>query len=218
MKYLLPWALLLIAFGPQKGAAQTNNDFNVWYGFFNKTTLSETMSWWTETQLRYNVDEEEMGQTLVRTGLLLSIDDSDYKNQLGFLYAYIQSGLSKEHRMTLQHTMTYGGSFTSFSHRMRYEFRTLEQGGAPSNRFRYLIRYAGPNLCVNSSLVLWDEIFLNTEKGLNDDVDHLDRNRFFLGFRVPMERLAMEIGYLNQWAPRKIRSQMDHVATIYMFF
>ena len=207
-----------VLISPMTSLATTNNDTNGWYGFFNKSNIQGNFSWWTETQLRYNMDAEEMGQTLVRTGLLMAIDGSQYKSEFGLLYGYINTGLVKEHRFALQHSMAYLGFLEGFSHRIRYEFRTLEQGGAPSNRFRYLLRYQGPEICSNSKLVIWDEVFLNTEEGNTDETAHLDRNRFFAGLRIPFENMNMEVGYLNQLVPRNTGTQMDHVATVYMFF
>jgi hypothetical protein len=193
MKHLSLWALILCLFGTSKGLAETNDDPNGWYGFFSKTELSKKYSWWTETQLRYNFDAQTMGQTLVRTGLLRSIG----RSELGLLYAYIETGEVQEHRLAFQHAMNYGGVFDRFSHRIRYEFRSLEVGGSISDRFRYLLRYAGPKVFTNSSLVVWDEIFLNVDSNQNDQIDHLDRNRFFLGFRIPVKNLSLEVGYLN---------------------
>ncbi len=197
---------------------QTNDDTNIWYGFFNKTKLSNKISCWTETQLRYNLDTDRMGQTLVRTGLLAPVEGSEYNSEFGLLYAFIHTELQKEHRIAFQHSMSYGGFLKGFSHRIRYEFRSLEDLGGISDRFRYLVRYNGPKVFGGTKLVLWDEIFLNVDESASDDYDHLDRNRFFLGLRVPLENTNLEIGYLNQWIPRVSGDQMDHVITAYMFF
>ena len=208
--------------------AETEEDDNVWYGFFGKTKLSESVSWWTETQLRFNLDESEMDQALIRTGALFPMADSETKQEFGLLYAYIQGGLSdslqdrpvgadKEHRIAFQHSMYFLGLFENFSHRIRYEYRKLEAGSELSDRFRYLGRYNGPALSENLSLVVWDEIFLNTETNDNDEIDNLDRNRFFVGLRNGHAEYDFEFGYLNQWAPRDPLGKMDHVFVMYLF-
>lgn len=44
------------------------NNIGTWYGFFNKTKLSGNYFWWSEAQLRYDLDIQRMQQTLIRTG------------------------------------------------------------------------------------------------------------------------------------------------------
>ncbi len=95
-------------------AFATESSKDIWYGFFNESTINETFSWWTETQLRHDLDISQLQQTLVRTGPLMKLTSNA---KAGFLYAYINSDQLKEHRLALQHTMTYGEYWQSvFSH------------------------------------------------------------------------------------------------------
>ncbi len=217
MKNLFLLIVYIFFLWPSLLFATTNNQTMGWYGFFNKTELTDNYSWWTETQLRYNFDDKAMGQTLVRTGLLRELEGR-HKSQVGLLFAYIHTGLLKEHRFAFQHAMAYGGFMKSFSHRIRYELRSLEDQGSISNRFRYLLRYSGPQVFEGTKLIFWDEVFLNIDDNDNDYIDHLDRNRFFVGFRKNIAKLSLEFGYLNQWTPRESLKKMDHTFVVYMFF
>lgn len=217
--WLISWGLVtgLMALSATTKAALNEDPF-LWYGFFGKSEVGQGYSWWTETQLRHNMESAQMGQTLVRTGLLKAIPDSLHKSEVGLLYAFIQTGLTKEHRLALQHSMSYLGAFTGLSHRLRYEFRSLEGLPRLSDRIRVLLRYSGQSRSLLGQFVLWDEIFLNVSSQPTDAIDRLDRNRFFIGFRRPVGTFQLEYGYLNQWAPRRETGQMDHIATLYLFF
>lgn len=191
--------------------AETSRD--AWLGYFKKTKLTENYSMWTETQLRYNLESSEMDQTLIRGGLLRKIGQTN--QEIGLLYAYIRTGdFSKEHRLALQHTMNYS---KSFSHRIRFEYRTLEDNPPLSERFRYLVRYQASKNWSLGTPVVWNEVFVNVDKSNNDDIDHIDRNRLFIGLRKKFENLDFEFGYLNQTAPRKSGDIIDHVLVAYFF-
>lgn len=81
------------------------NNKGSWLGTFAHKKLTETFNYWIETQVRYNLDLGNTAQVLYRTGVLQKISATQ---GLGYLYAFIQSGNAKEHRLTLQHTQNYG--------------------------------------------------------------------------------------------------------------
>ena len=64
-------------------------------------TLGPRLTLWSETQLRIDLNRTEMQQTLFRTGLLKNLGA---RHRLGFLYDYIDSGETNEHRLALQHS------------------------------------------------------------------------------------------------------------------
>ena len=45
-----------------------------------------------------------------------------------------------------------------------------------------------------------------------------ERNRAFIGTRSKLNELSYEIGYMNQYVPRKELSTMEHILTLYLFF
>lgn len=194
-------------------ATNTTNDY--WYGFFNKQKINEDYSWWTEGQLRYDLDSQRMQQTLYRTGLLRQLKNSE----VGLLYAFIESGENKEHRLAFQHAKGHG-TFSGFnlSHRMRLEFRSREDADNLAERFRYLLRGQG-NLTKSLDSVIWNELFLNLRDGTDTGPTLVERNRFFLGIRKNIsDSFDMEIGYLNQYVPRTQGNIMEHILVTYMFF
>lgn len=192
-------------------SAETSQD--TWLGYFKKTNLNQNYSIWTETQLRYNLENSEMDQTLIRGGLLKKIGETS--QEIGLLYAYIRTGdFSKEHRLALQHTMKYS---LDFSHRIRFEYRGVEDSEPLSERLRYLLRYEHQNNFFLGSLVVWNEIFLNIDKFDNDRINHIDRNRAFVGFKNKFNNFDFEFGYLNQTAPRESGDIIDHVLVAYFF-
>lgn len=191
----------------------------MWLGTFANKKLTENYSFWIETQLRYNLDEGNAAQVLYRTGVLQKLNE---RQGLGYLYAFIQSGLNKEHRFTLQHTQSYGNlSNYKFSHRVRVETRHLEEtteSFEAAGRLRYLLR-AEQRDDKNYALVVWDEVFINLNETSWNGHDTQDRNRFFIG--VKQEFFAsnrLELGYLNQFIPRESGDISEHIATVYLFF
>ncbi len=194
-------------------AAEESNDF--WLGTFTKKSITENYSFWTEAQMRFDLDESNMQQTLFRTGILKSISTAQ---SIGLLYAYIETGDQSEHRLALQHTQKYGAFFnTSASHRIRLEGRRFENVGFGSIRFRYLARLQAQT-SRSFKPVLWNEIFLNLKEEERTGSSHIDRNRFFIGFRKKIgETTHIEFGYLNQYVSRPSGDNSEHVIVFYLF-
>jgi hypothetical protein len=196
-------------------ATTSDNTRNaIWWGFFNKKPLPSEYSLWTEAQFRYLLDSTGMQQTLYRVGGLKKLND---QHEVGLIYGYIQTGLTKEHRPTFQHVQQYGELATmKFSARSRLEFRMLENSPDDALRFRYLLR-GQQKLSHQFEIVLWDEPFIN----LTDDEwtgnRTIERNRFFVGTRVPFWDMHLEIGYMNQFIPRE-KDITEHILTLYLFY
>lgn len=186
-----------------------------WLGTFSKKEITENYKAWVEAQMRYGFDQGGANQILYRTGLLYDLSP---RHEFGFLYAFIQTGLQKEHRFTVQHSQKYGEWLSlNFSHRMRLEARFLEDNDDDAGRFRYLIRGEG-ELQSTPSFVLWNEVFVNTSVDSWTGDYTLDRNRLFVGFKIKVFNSRTEIGYLNQFVRRRSGDVSEHVATMYWFF
>ena len=195
------------------------NNKSSWLGTFANIKLTEKFNYWIETQVRYNLDLGNTAQVLYRTGVLQKMSETQ---GLGYLYAFIQSGNAKEHRLTLQHTQNYGNfSEVKLSHRARLESRFLEddvQSYDTGARVRYLLR-AEKLHSHHYAFVIWDEVFINLNKTSWNGNDHLDRNRFFIGVKKGfLNSNHFEIGYLNQFVPRDSGDISEHIATFYFFF
>jgi hypothetical protein len=190
----------------------TENMAGAWLGTFGKKSLTETSSFWSEVQLRYNADNGTMGQTLFRGGWLEKVSEN---HEFGLLFGYIQTNLQKEYRPTLQHIyQSKIFSETNLSLRSRLELRDLENNSDTSVRYRLMMRAQSP---INSylSFVLWDEPFINITDENWTGSRVFERNRFFAGFRFPYESLTIETGYLNQFVPREVEVS-EHLFVVYV--
>lgn len=195
-------------------AADNTNSF--WLGTFTKKSITKDLSLLTEAQLRFDRDQNEMQQTLFRTGLIHNLSGS---HALGLLYAYVETGEQSEHRLALQHTQSYGSiGRVSISHRLRLEARRFENIGYGSARVRYLTRFQAQSKSILIP-VLWDEIFLNAREEERTGNTYFDRNRFFVGFRREFKTsgVSAEFGYLNQYIPREAGDVSQHTIVFYLF-
>ncbi len=189
-----------VALSAPSVASADEHSRDLWLGTFMKSGLNEKLALWAEAQMRFDLDDGEMQQTLFRTGLLIQAAPH---HSLGLLYGYIETGDKSEHRIALQHGMKYGSvGSASFSHRLRLEGRTFENIGFGAARLRYLLRIQG-NPDKSIIPVVWNEAFINAKKNSRTGDVHFERNRIFVGARLPLDSgQAAEIGYLNQFVPR----------------
>ena len=212
MKFIYFFLLINFIIFSNPTSAETVKHNGTWWGTFTKKEIATNLSLWAETQLRYNLSTGGMAQILYRTGLLKKVNT----HELGFLYGYIQSNTAKEHRLALQHIKNYkdyiGVNLTS---RARLEYRVLENTEETASRFRLLLRYV-KNL--KYPLVIWDEIFINTQKVSWNGNQTNDRNRLFIGTNFKLNDSTVEYGYLNQRTPRKSRTVSEHIFVLYFNF
>ena len=186
-----------------------------WLGVFGKKNIAQDVSFWEEVQFRYDLNEGQMQQTLVRFGLLKNVTP---KQEIGALMGFIQTGITKEYRPTFQHM--YNTSIEDelhFNLRSRLEFRDVEDVEANSIRYR-LLASARKKISSRLSPLIWDELFVNlTNEDWTGDRT-FERNRFFAGIRVDESYGRWEVGYLNQFVPRKNQDTLEHVLVLYFFY
>lgn len=208
MKKFLAFVLMLV-FG-SVALAQTDNEFGGWLGIFSKASLDPLeASLWQEFQLRHSFDKSDTKQLLFRFGPLWNWDEN---KEYGLLYAFIQTGVNKEHRLTQQLVIKWN----SFSTRLRLEERILERQSGVNFRFRSLFRYDWK--LAKQNLVLWNEtfVFLNHPDWVGPYL--VDRNRFFAGIRFKFFSFSVETGYLNQFAPGARQDLSEHLIVLYLFY
>jgi hypothetical protein len=170
---------------------------------------------WTDIQLRYDNNNTTMQQTLIRFGPLKQITE---KNEIGFLAAFIQTGLIDEYRATLHHLYHFSTNPEhAFLLRNRLEGRALEDNPDFSIRYRSMFRYQTA-LKGNHSLVIWDEPFLNLTRDDWTGNRLVERNSFFLGPRISFHDSHLEVGYMNQFIPRDNVDIYEHIITMYFFY
>lgn len=190
-----------------------------WLGLFGKRKVTDNTFIWTEGQARLDNDRFTDQQILLRPGLLRKLDD---KNELGLLYAFVETSSgtrrTREHRPTLQYVHTFlKNDSGTLSLRNRLEYRKREDLDAISGRYRGLLRYQH-TLEGKRSLIFWEEPFINVTKEDWTGSRILERNRLFAGVGIPIGDTSLEVGYMNQYTPRKNRAIFEHILTVYYFY
>lgn len=186
-----------------------------WLGLFGKTSIGEKTFIWNELQIRMDNDRFTNQQLLLRPGLLYKISDT---LEAGILFAYVETGRIQENRPTLQLVQVLSADNVSrWSVRHRLEFRLREDTEADSVRYRSLVRFQ-KNLNADLSLIIWDEPFINVsnEEWSGDRI--FERNRLFFGTGLKIARTILEIGYVNQFTPRRNRDIHEHILTGHIFY
>jgi hypothetical protein len=197
--------------------AETRTFDRAWLGIFGKRKIGDTHFFiWTEGQMRMDNDYFIKQQMLFRNGVLMKLDD---KNEIGLLYAYVETdGAPDEHRPTFQYARSFFKTEVhTLSLRNRFEYRKRESNNAVSGRYRAQVRYQYFREG-KKSWIVWDEPFLNMTHEDWTGNRLVERNRAFLGFGIPLYDTNLEIGYMNQYTPRKSRSSSEHVFVIYYLF
>jgi hypothetical protein len=211
MKFILVLILTLLTL---PSMAETKEEQRVWFGMFGRKEVAPNYDLWAEFQLRHDETNQTMAQTLNRFGVLRKINE---QHEFGFLFAYVQTGLVKEYRPTLQYAYKNKIDINSFSIRNRLEGRDLENTDADSLRFRSLLRFSRP-LNPKYELVIWDEPFLNLTRETWSGDRLFERNRAFAGLRINFEKINFEVGYMNQYIPRETQDLSEHILTLYLIF
>jgi len=210
MKHLITLSLLVVfSFNTW---ADTKQETGLWLGYFNNHEYSSKQSFWFETQLRHNLTQSQMNQTLVRFGILHTLNS---QQKIGILGAYVDSDAFKEYRLAFQHQMTVIPMVLSL--RQRLEFRDVEDINANSIRYRLLLRNEKYRIA-EKQIVVWNEAFINLTHEEWTGSRVFERNRFFIGPKFEFQTFNLEVGYLNQFIPRTSRSTMEHLLTAYLFF
>jgi hypothetical protein len=212
MKYL--FLCLLILSSTQELFAQAKEENRIWLGLLGRKNINSHLDFWAEAQLRHNENDQTMTQTLNRFGVLKKLNEN---NEIGFLFAYVQTGTTKEYRPTLQYVFKNIWQTNNISIRNRLEGRDIEDNKANSIRFRSQLRWARP---INSlyDIVAWDEPFVNLTHERWTGDRFFERNRIFLGTRIKFEQISFEVGYMNQYTPRSTGNTSEHILTLYTFF
>ena len=195
--------------------AVTDDVQRTWFGIFGRKAFNENYSMHQEFQLRYDLENGEMQQSLIRFGVLQKYNE---KHELGYIFAFVSSTASKEYRPTLQHVYLskLGESFPLLI-RSRLELRDIENNDDNSFRYRMLLnlRYQASS---HFSYLIWNEAFFNLSREMWTGDRTFERNRLFMGGRIDQSYGRWEVGYLNQYIPRTPRSTMEHMAVFYFYF
>ncbi len=176
-----------------------------------KTPVDEKIFLFTEFQLRYGLDYGLTKQSVFRAGPIYQFNDT---HEVGLLYGFIATGAVKEHRYTQQIQSRWTDLFTT---RLRLEERELEGRNQWNLRTRLLLRWQQV-LFGQTSLVVWDELFLLLNNPAWTYKQFYDRNRLFVGLRTPLlAKLNGEFGYLHQQVNGNVDLN-EHIIAFYFYF
>ena len=210
MNYLF---VVLILFFTNSTFSEVREEQRTWLGIFARKEMTHT-DLWMESQLRRDDENQTMLQTLNRFGVLKNLS---LEHEIGVLFAFVQTGLVKEYRPTLHHLYKKTLHQNHFILRNRLEFRDIENEDSDSLRFRSQIRWS---YVLNShfDFVVWDEYFLNLTNETWTGRRLFERNRAFVGTKFKWGKENIELGYINQYIPRRDQSLLEHIMTLYFFF
>ncbi|MFA5584861.1 MAG: DUF2490 domain-containing protein [Bacteriovoracaceae bacterium] len=203
--------LLVTLFFSVVSWGKTEHSPGLWLGYFNQENLSNAGRLHIESQLRYNLDEGRMNQSLVRFGYLYNLDQS---HQFGLLFAYADSDSLKEYRPTFQHQYFH----QHLTMRQRLEYRKVEEMAQDSWRYRLLLRSKVLSMSKELGMIVWNEVFINLGHEQWTGNRTFERNRFFFGPRHRFKNFDLEWGYLNQIIPRKGKESIEHLLVGYFYF
>jgi hypothetical protein len=134
----------------------------------------------------------------------------------GLVLGYSETGALIEYRPTLHHFYTYKMHTSIFSLRSRLEWRDWQNRSENSVRTRFQFSFVTP-ISSEISVTFWDEPFINLTRDKMSGERTFERNRAFIGIRKFLLGHQVELGYLNQFVPRK-NDQTDHIAVVYLYF
>jgi len=227
---VLVWVLALLSLA-DRVHAQDSEDFGIWLGVFGNGKLPSSLnddrgSWrlWTDVQLRFGDDASRFSQGVLRPGI-------GYAVGRGWTvwggYAYIRTdppystSTTNEQRIWEQASWSGAIGTTTVSSRTRMEQRFVSTGSDTGWRLREFVKVARP-LSTRKvwSAVISDEIFLNLNSTNFGASAGTDRNRFFVGPGVVLNKaLVLEIGYLNQYTFRSNGpDKNDHLFATNLFW
>lgn len=190
-----------------------------WLANVARVNLNQDYFQHLEAHLRYDHELGQTYQTLVNYGVMQRKSKNEY---IGVLYGMLQGLHDKnEHRLSLHYSKRAQLKNVSYSLRLRLEQRTLEKTALTptdrdSQRIRIFNRFDNISF-LPKNLVLWDELFFNPNQGDWSDNALFDRNWFFLGFRFNYFNKSANIGYLNQYIPRKDEIFYEHMLVLALF-
>ena len=193
---------------------QSFADERGWLGVFSrKANQTNTHFTHQEVQIRYNFENGSNQQLLARFGILKPLND---KHEVGVIVGYIETGDLVEYRPAFQHLYSLKGVSQTFSFRSRIEWRDWQDRNTNSIRSRFQLSYLKP-LTSTQSLLIWDEPFLNITHDKMSGERVFERNRFFVGLKFSGLGHVFDVGYMNQFIPRKTDTT-EHIAVVYLYF
>lgn len=216
---------------------QTENEEQIWLGYFNQTRFSKRWGIWTDVALRTKENfVDQYSQAFIRPGLTYYLTD-DVKLTLGYVYAWHfpadnhKNVTMPEHRpwQQIQWHTKYPKVKLMQWFRLEERFRRkiknddeLADGYNFNWRMRYNILAQFP-LSKNRfapktfSLVTANEVFVNFGKRIV--YNYFDQNRFFAGFHYHVNKHDnLQFGYMNVFQQQAAGNKYRSIHTVRLFY
>jgi len=216
---------------------QTENEEQIWLGYFNQARFSKRWGMWADVALRTKENfVDQYSQAFIRPGLTYYLTD-DVKLTLGYVYAWHFPGdnhkniTMPEHRpwQQIQWHTKYPKLKLMQWFRLEERFRRkiksddeLAEGYNFNWRMRYSILAQFP-LSKNRfapktfSLVTANEVFVNFGKRIV--YNYFDQNRFFAGFHYHVNKHDnLQFGYMNVFQQQGVGNKFRNIHTVRLFY
>lgn len=211
------WVMVAIMFVAAPAFAGTVEDGRIWLNFTAQGDLPvDGLRWYAELQPRWRQEGEQIDSLLVRPAVSYKLSEH---SSVWFGYGYVASypvsgGTVNEDRLWQQYLYTFSPvNSITFSSRTRLEERRLETGNDTGYRIRQMLRASRPFAEQPAlGLVVWDELFMNTNTTDWGAHSGFDQNRAFAGLSYAFtSNTKVEAGYLNQYVRAVGNDRMNHV-------
>ncbi|MDT0556187.1 DUF2490 domain-containing protein [Patiriisocius hiemis] len=211
---LIIFILVLFASKTLLGQSEDFTHSSSWNTITVKANLNEKLFLKTEFNFRRTNFLQDWEQIVLRPSIQYKLDDAltaavGYTNIQNYSYAAFSTPINtRENNLWQQLFLKQDVKYFDISHRIRFEERFQEQVGSVDNlsaisgtdysgRLRYRFIVTVPILIQQDiSVVAYDEVFLDFEKGLQPK--NLNQNWIFIGFRFrESEHITITSGYHN---------------------
>lgn len=200
-------SLSLLACPPSGVSAEQHETENWWIinatGAIGQKEHPSPFKYWLEGQKRFNNDDSEDTQTLLRPGLGYTLN-KELSIWLGYAWLYTTINLRPsvtEQRIWQQLLWIKNTPKLKFVARTRFEERFFDGNSKKGYRTRQLIKIAIPIKTTEYlDFATSDELFWNNGTYEGRINKGFDQNRYFIGFDYHINKNStVEMGYMNQY-------------------
>lgn len=213
---------ILFCFAVPDVPAHAESEAQSWVQFLSQGKLTQDLRLWAELQPRYSFDRGKMTTVLIRPGLGWQLTP-ELSVWAGWAWTpLLNPSWRNEHRLWTQAVYAVNLDSVTFTQRMRFETRFIENISDPGLRLRYQVRFSVPVALEDAlQLVVYDEVFISLNNPAPSIGSGFDQNRLFVGgfFRVS-PHFAFDLGYM--WNAVKnfqlATTKMNHVLMTSLYF
>ncbi len=202
--------LFLSVFFTPIANADTDNGSGLWLMYGGNIKFDNNVRAFFDLQPRFTLDSSKPGkdgelQTTVVRGAVGYQLDPNFAAYLGYAFVPTYSPKKVEQRVFQELTSVHHHHDFKFSNRVRLEQRNFEDIDRLSWRVRFQSRVQKSlGICEGLALVLSEEAFFNINDIKTSATQGFEQNRLFFGLNYQISnKLALDVGYLNQYQERR---------------